>query len=59
MKPFKAWLLVDRQGTYSPTMHITRREAKLYRDDGPRLIDATWVIVRVIVRRVDRSNKVG
>lgn len=50
MKPFKAWLLVDEEGTYSPTMHITRREAEKERQDHATLIDAKWRIVRVIVR---------
>lgn len=28
MKAFKAWLVVDAEGTYVPTLHLSRREAQ-------------------------------
>lgn len=28
LKPFKAWLVVDSEGTYMPTLHLSRREAQ-------------------------------
>lgn len=48
IKPFKAWLLWDAEGTYSPIMYITRREAEADRKEND-YIDAKWKIVRVIV----------
>jgi hypothetical protein len=57
MKPFYAWLMVDDEGTYSPVMHITRREAMKDKQDHSHLIDAKWRVVRVKVMRVDRVDR--
>lgn len=54
---FKAWLVVDREGTYSPTMHITRNEAAAHRQEHSHLIDAKWVIVRVQVRELPQEER--
>jgi len=59
MKPFKAWLLVDDKGTYSPAMFVTRREAQAELRDHKDLIDAKWRIVRVTVRKADRGRASG
>ena len=48
IKPFMAWLLWDAMGTYSPIMHITRREAEADRKEND-YTDAKWRIVRVQV----------
>lgn len=50
VKPFRAWLLVDDRGTYSPTMHITKREAQTELREHSYLEDAKWRVVRVEIR---------
>lgn len=57
MKPFQAWLLLDAEGTYSPHMHMTRKEAEADKRAFNYLRDARWRVVRVLVRRVDRTVK--
>lgn len=56
LKPFKAWLLWDAEGTYVPTIHLTRRDATLERNEN-RYRDAKWRIGRVVVRSTStRTN---
>jgi hypothetical protein len=57
MKPFKAWLLVDDNGTYSPSMYITRREAQAEMEDRIYIEDAKWKIVRVEIRSASTRSK--
>jgi hypothetical protein len=52
MKPIKAWLVVDVEGTYVPTLHLTRREAQTEIADQAFLRDAKWRVVRVEVREI-------
>jgi hypothetical protein len=47
MKSFKAWLVVDDEGTYVPTLHMTRREAQTEIKDQQFLRDAKWRVVHV------------
>lgn len=58
LKPFKAWLLFDFDGTYVPSIHTTRERAVSERDHV-NLRDAKWRIIRVVVRRVDTRAKNG
>lgn len=50
LKPFKAWLATDREGTYAPTLHMTRREAIQDTKSWSYLRDAKWSVVRVTVK---------
>jgi hypothetical protein len=49
-KQFKSWLLWDAEGTYIPSLHRTRREA---REDAKehQYRDAKWRVIRVLIRR--------
>lgn len=51
---FYAWLVVDKEGTYPPTIHATRKDAKRECKSWAFLRDAQWRIVRV---RVSPMNK--
>ena len=57
LKPFKAWLVVDAKGTYVPTLHLTRREAKTEIGDQQFIRDAKWRVVRVDVRPTSTGAK--
>ena len=50
VRSFKSWLLWDATGTYAPSLHQSRRWARLERAEHPYR-DAKWRITRVIVRR--------
>ena len=52
LSTFYAWLVVDKIGTYQPTIHATRKDAKRECKSLAFLLDAQWRIVRVIVRSV-------
>ena len=55
LKPFKAWLVHDAEGTYVPSLHLARREAKEHAYGSNYLRDAKWRVVRVIVRRCSKD----
>lgn len=55
VKPFEAWLVMDSEGTYVPSLHMTRRDAKEHAAGSNYLRDAKWRVVRVIVRRAPNS----
>lgn len=59
MKPFKAWLVFDAAGTYVPSMHMTRRDAKEHASGWNYLRDGKWRVVRVKVNAIPstRSHK--
>lgn len=57
LKPFKAWLLWDAEGTYSPHMHITRKEAQADKAENSHLIDAKWRIARVQVKELPQNSQ--
>lgn len=55
IKPFRAWLLWDAEGTYATILHATRKHAEDDRREN-NYRDAKWRIIRVIVRRADRGT---
>ena len=54
LKPFKAWLLWDADGTYEGTLHYTRASAVSEKQDQSFLRDAKWRIARIEVRGAER-----
>lgn len=57
MKPFKAWLLLDGEGTYVPGLHMTRRSAAEEAASWSYLRDAKWRVMRVEIRPLERTTK--
>lgn len=56
-KPFRAWMLYDRLGTYEPTIHTHKDGAQFDMDSQCHLVDAKWSIVRVEVRLPTTASK--
>ena len=57
LKPFKAWLLLDAEGTFVPGLHLTRRNAEEEAEQWHYLRDAKWRVVRVEVKPVRRTQR--
>ena len=49
LKPFDAWLLVDANDTYMPSLHMTKALARSEIADQIYIRDAAWRVVRVKV----------